>query len=225
MPCSGGRASCARSRRLKIARPRARGHRAQRRVAAAPGRRPARHGARHQRQAPARAEDDGDRGHRARRHRRRHARRRGQEHHDHPRRSTSDRPVISADFDRMQQAVWNLLSNAVKFTEPGGRIDVQIAGSGGTVELTVRDTGQGIAPRLPSLSSSTASARPTRRRAGATAASASASRWCGRLSSCTADPSPRAAPAPIAALTFVVRLPVAAASSWPRRAARRAGHA
>ena len=45
----------------------------------------------------------------------------------------------------MQQAVWNLMSNAVKFTEPGGRVDVQIAGSGGIVELTVRDTGQGIA--------------------------------------------------------------------------------
>jgi signal transduction histidine kinase/ActR/RegA family two-component response regulator len=55
------------------------------------------------------------------------------------------RPSVSGDFDRIQQAVWNLLSNAVKFTEPGGRTDVQIAGMGGMVELTVRDTGQGIA--------------------------------------------------------------------------------
>ena len=37
------------------------------------------------------------------------------------------------------------MSNSVKFTEPGGRVDVQIAGSGDMVELTVRDTGQGIA--------------------------------------------------------------------------------
>jgi signal transduction histidine kinase/CheY-like chemotaxis protein len=55
------------------------------------------------------------------------------------------RPSINGDFDRIQQAVWNLMSNSVKFTEPGGRVDVQIAGSGDMVELTVRDTGQGIA--------------------------------------------------------------------------------
>jgi len=55
------------------------------------------------------------------------------------------RPAISGDFDRMQQAVWNLMSNAIKFTEPGGRVDVQIACVDSGVELTVRDTGQGIA--------------------------------------------------------------------------------
>jgi len=55
------------------------------------------------------------------------------------------RPAVNGDFDRIQQAVWNLMSNSVKFTEPGGRIDVQIARSGDMVELTVRDTGQGIA--------------------------------------------------------------------------------
>ncbi len=55
------------------------------------------------------------------------------------------RPVISADVDRMQQAVWNLMANAVKFTNPGGRVDAQISSNGGTAELTVRDTGQGIA--------------------------------------------------------------------------------
>jgi PAS domain S-box-containing protein len=55
------------------------------------------------------------------------------------------RPVINGDFDRMQQAVWNLLSNAVKFTEPGGRVDAQVSSSGAFVDLTVRDTGQGIA--------------------------------------------------------------------------------
>ncbi|HET9468796.1 MAG TPA: ATP-binding protein [Vicinamibacterales bacterium] len=54
------------------------------------------------------------------------------------------RPAISGDFDRMQQAVWNLMSNAVKFTDAGGRVDAQIACEGATVELTVRDTGQGI---------------------------------------------------------------------------------
>ncbi len=37
------------------------------------------------------------------------------------------------------------MSNSVKFTEPGGRVDVQVSRSGDMVELTVRDTGQGIA--------------------------------------------------------------------------------
>ena len=55
------------------------------------------------------------------------------------------RPAINGDFDRIQQAVWNLMSNSVKFTEPGGRVDVQVSRSGDMVELTVRDTGQGIA--------------------------------------------------------------------------------
>jgi signal transduction histidine kinase/ActR/RegA family two-component response regulator len=55
-------------------------------------------------------------------------------------------PAVDADFDRMQQAIWNLLSNAVKFTGAGGRIEVRLVpGEGGGVELSIRDTGQGIA--------------------------------------------------------------------------------
>lgn len=62
------------------------------------------------------------------------------------------RPAISGDSDRMQQVVWNLMSNAVKFTEPGGRVDAQISSRGAIVELTVRDTGQGISSEfLPYL--------------------------------------------------------------------------
>lgn len=56
----------------------------------------------------------------------------------------TNRPVVNADPDRLQQAVWNLLSNAVKFTEVGGRIDIEIATKENLAELTVRDTGQGI---------------------------------------------------------------------------------
>jgi signal transduction histidine kinase/ActR/RegA family two-component response regulator len=56
-----------------------------------------------------------------------------------------DLPEVSADFDRMQQAIWNLLSNAVKFTDAGGHIDVRLAADDGGVELSIRDTGQGIA--------------------------------------------------------------------------------
>lgn len=52
--------------------------------------------------------------------------------------------TVNADADRLQQAVWNVLSNAVKFTDRGGRVHVRIATSGDTVELSVRDNGQGI---------------------------------------------------------------------------------
>jgi len=39
-----------------------------------------------------------------------------------------------------------LLSNAIKFTPEGGRIDVGAAPRDGNVEVSVRDTGIGIAP-------------------------------------------------------------------------------
>jgi signal transduction histidine kinase/ActR/RegA family two-component response regulator len=55
---------------------------------------------------------------------------------------------LRADPDRLQQAVGNLLSNAVKFTGSGGRIIVAVREDGAFTELTVEDTGQGIAPEL-----------------------------------------------------------------------------
>jgi signal transduction histidine kinase/CheY-like chemotaxis protein len=53
-----------------------------------------------------------------------------------------------ADPDRLQQVVGNLLSNAIKFTPAGGQIRVGLTGTEGCIELTVSDTGQGIAPEL-----------------------------------------------------------------------------
>ena len=107
------------------------------------------------------------------------------------------------------------MSNAVKFTEPAAVSTCRLPGLGGIVELTVRDTGRGL--RVTSFPTcSTVSGRPTRRRAGGTAAWASAWRSCGRSSSFTADPSPRAAPAPTAGL----RLSCDCRSRprrWPRR--------
>jgi signal transduction histidine kinase/ActR/RegA family two-component response regulator len=55
---------------------------------------------------------------------------------------------LSGDPDRLQQVVANLLSNAVKFTSSGGRITVSLRDVEGLSELTVTDTGQGIAPEL-----------------------------------------------------------------------------
>ena len=53
-----------------------------------------------------------------------------------------------ADPDRLQQVVANLLSNAIKFTPFGGRIEVVLRAAAGFNELTICDTGQGIAPEL-----------------------------------------------------------------------------
>jgi len=55
---------------------------------------------------------------------------------------------VSGDPDRLQQVVWNLVSNAIKFTEPGGRVDVEVERRDGFVETRVRDTGKGIESRL-----------------------------------------------------------------------------
>lgn len=56
-------------------------------------------------------------------------------------------PVV-ADPVRLEQIVWNLLTNAIKFTPDGGTIEVTLRRAGASLEITVRDTGQGIAPEL-----------------------------------------------------------------------------
>ncbi|MBV8855406.1 MAG: response regulator [Acidobacteria bacterium] len=55
---------------------------------------------------------------------------------------------VNGDADRLQQVVWNLLTNAIKFTPEGGRIEVKSEIVGPRVEVTVHDTGIGIAPEF-----------------------------------------------------------------------------
>jgi signal transduction histidine kinase len=55
---------------------------------------------------------------------------------------------VVGDPDRLQQVVWNLLSNAVKFTPAQGSIEVRLQRERGHARLTVRDTGEGIAPEF-----------------------------------------------------------------------------
>ena len=56
--------------------------------------------------------------------------------------------VVMADRNRMQQIVWNLLTNAVKFTPKGGRVHVTIERVNSHVEISVVDSGMGIAPEF-----------------------------------------------------------------------------
>jgi K+-sensing histidine kinase KdpD len=53
---------------------------------------------------------------------------------------------IQADERKVRQVVLNLLSNAIKFTPEGGRIEVSATPRNGSVEVSVSDTGIGIAP-------------------------------------------------------------------------------
>ncbi|MEO8333454.1 MAG: ATP-binding protein [bacterium] len=53
--------------------------------------------------------------------------------------------AIRADMEKLQQVLLNLLVNAVKFTDAGGSIDLCCSADDAWVELTVRDTGRGIA--------------------------------------------------------------------------------
>ncbi len=53
---------------------------------------------------------------------------------------------IRADERKVKQVLLNLLSNAIKFTPEGGRIDVRAAPADGLLEVSVSDSGVGIAP-------------------------------------------------------------------------------
>src|SRR5207253_768303 len=53
---------------------------------------------------------------------------------------------IEADERKIKQVIFNLLSNAVKFTSERGRVDVVARHVNNGVQVSVRDTGIGIAP-------------------------------------------------------------------------------
>jgi signal transduction histidine kinase len=58
----------------------------------------------------------------------------------------ADLGTVVADERKVRQVLLNLLSNAVKFTPDGGTVAVRAWRGDGEVEVSVRDTGIGIAP-------------------------------------------------------------------------------
>ncbi len=56
--------------------------------------------------------------------------------------------TIAGDPARLQQVIWNLLSNAIKFTPRDGLVRIMLTPLEGHVDITVQDTGVGIAPEF-----------------------------------------------------------------------------
>jgi signal transduction histidine kinase len=55
---------------------------------------------------------------------------------------------ITADSDRLHQALLNLLQNAAKYTAPGGTVWLGATAALGRITISVRDTRKGIAPDM-----------------------------------------------------------------------------
>ena len=57
-----------------------------------------------------------------------------------------DPAVVLGDRDRLRQLIANLIENAIRYTPPPGEILVSVRRLGERVEVSVADTGIGIAP-------------------------------------------------------------------------------
>ena len=55
---------------------------------------------------------------------------------------------VLGDDGRLRQVLCNLLHNALKFTPPAGTIEINLAEMRGCAEMTITDTGCGIAPEF-----------------------------------------------------------------------------
>ena len=58
---------------------------------------------------------------------------------------SGDQLWVNGDSTRLAQVIANLLNNAAKYTEPGGRIELVVAGEQDEIVFRVRDSGIGIA--------------------------------------------------------------------------------
>jgi two-component system OmpR family sensor kinase len=59
--------------------------------------------------------------------------------------SSTAASMVNGDVDALRTLISNLVDNAIRYTPAGGRVDVALSDDGGSVVLTVRDSGPGIA--------------------------------------------------------------------------------
>ena len=60
--------------------------------------------------------------------------------------------MVEADEDKISQVFINLISNALKYTPSGGKVEIKIGSNAGHTDISVSDTGIGIAPEdLPQI--------------------------------------------------------------------------
>jgi signal transduction histidine kinase len=63
----------------------------------------------------------------------------------------ADLPAIAGDKDQLHKVFYHVIGNAIKYTPDGGRVTVAGRLLNDEVEITVRDTGIGIAPENQEL--------------------------------------------------------------------------
>ncbi len=121
---------------------------------------------------------------------------------------------VDGDAGRLEQVVWNLLSNAVKFTPEGGVVEVRLARDGGSVVISVHDTGVGIPPLfLPSVFDRfTQADGTTSRKHGGLGLGLAISRHLAELHGGTLE---AASPGEGQGATFTLRLPAKARPTSP----------
>ena len=75
--------------------------------------------------------------------------------------------MVLGDADRLRQLLLNLVVNALKYTPAGGEVTLGMRRSDGWVQVSVSDTGVGIAPEdLPHIFDRFYRADPSRARSG-----------------------------------------------------------
>jgi signal transduction histidine kinase len=57
----------------------------------------------------------------------------------------ADELIVQATVDGLEKIFGNLIGNAIKYTPEGGKVRVSVKDSNGTVQVSISDTGIGIA--------------------------------------------------------------------------------
>lgn len=116
--------------------------------------------------------------------------------------------VVEGDRDRLRQLLLNPIDNAIRYTAPGDRIVIALERRDGMADVSIRDSGIGIAPAdLPHVFERFFRADPARTRApGGTGLGLGIARWIAEQH----GGSITLASAPGAGTTARIRLPLAA---------------